>query len=103
MSKKLAPAEFSAYLVTWSDEPSMPVGNVLIDKGKRLEAEWNVHDFKTGEFTGATGVRLVRLCPDCRNEHSIVGSLGHDGNCGSDEVREEARQEIAHAKKRAAS
>lgn len=95
-----APKMFSAYVVTWSDEPKMPVGSVLIDKGNRHDAEWNIHDFKTDKSTGAVGRRLTRLCPECRVDHKRVGVLGHDGECGSDEVKEEARQVIADAKKR---
>jgi hypothetical protein len=79
----------------------MPVDAVLIDKGALLERDWNVHDFNTGKDTGATGVRLARLCPECRTEHRMVGILGHDGECGTEPVKSEARQEIAHAKKKA--
>ena len=103
MPQKKTPAEFSAYLITHSDEPSMPVDAVLIDKGKLLERDWNVMNFASGETTSACGVRLLRLCPDCRTQHKAVGSLGHEGECGSEAVREEACQEIAHAKKQVKS
>lgn len=93
------PKQFSAYLVVWSDEPSMPTGGVLIDKGALLERDWNVINFETGKTTSAVGRRLARLCPDCRTQHRVVGVLGHDGDCGSEQVRREAQQEIAHAKK----
>lgn len=99
MSRK-TPARFSAYLVTWSDEPSIPVGKILVDKGNRLEADWNVIDFKTEKTTRAVGRRIACLCPDCRVRHGMVGILGHDGDCGSDEVRAEAQGEIKHAARR---
>lgn len=98
--RKPTPKAFSAYLVTWSDESSMPVGSVLIDKGTQIDRDWNVMNFETGVETGARGRRLARLCPDCRVNHSKIGILGHDGECGSDEVKDEARQELKHAEKR---
>lgn len=101
MSKRTTPKQFSAYVVTWSDEPAMRPGAVLIDKGALLQRDWNVMNFETGKETGATGLRLARVCPDCRVEHSMVGILGHDGECGAAEVKEEARQVLADAKKRA--
>ena len=99
MSRR-TPKTFSAYLVTWSDEPSMAVGSILIDKGTLLERDWNVVGFDDGKFTSAAGRRLSRLCTKCRLEHKKVGILGHDGECGSDDVKEEARQVLADAKKR---
>lgn len=93
----------SAYLVTWSDEPSMAVGAVLIDSGNRLDRDWNVMNFKTGVETSAFGRRLSRLCPDCRHQHKKVGILGHDGDCGSDDVKQEGQQVLADAKKRVAA
>jgi hypothetical protein len=102
MPRAKTPKQFSAYLVTWSDEPSIKAGAILIDKGARLECDWNVIDFNTGKTTSAAGVRLSRLCPECRVEHKRVGILGHDGDCGSEAAREEAQQVLADAKKRAA-
>lgn len=100
MTKRSTPKQFSAYVVTASDEPSMPVDSVLVDKGVDLVREWNVMNFETGVETGAVGQRLTRVCPDCRVQHGKIGVLGHDGECGSDDVKEEARQVIAHAMKR---
>lgn len=91
---------FSAYLVTWSDEAAMPVGVTLIDKGSRLEADWNLMDFKTGKQTSAVGRRLARLCPECRINFKQIGILGHDGDCGLDAVKDEAGQVIRDAAKR---
>lgn len=101
MTRKKTPKQFSAYIVTSSTVDSMPVGVVLIDKGSELVREWNVMNFETGVETGAVGQRLARVCPDCRTKHSKVGILGHHGECGSDAVRTEAQQELAHAKKQA--
>ena len=98
MSK--TPKQFSAYVVTWSTVPEMPVGGVLVDKGALLQRDWNLINFETGVETGATGRRIARVCPDCRVKFSMVGMLGHDGDCGSDEVRSEAQAELKHAKKR---
>ena len=95
-----APKTHSAYLVTASDEPTIKVGAILLDKGNRLHAEWNVVNFETGVETGAVGRRLSRICADCRVDHRAVGILGHDGECGSQEVKDEARQVLADAKKR---
>ncbi len=100
MSKKKTPAAFSAYVITWSDEPAMPVSETVIDKGSRLERDWTVMNFETGKETGAVGRRLARLCPECRVIHGRAGILGHDGDCGSDEARDEAMQVLADAKKR---
>lgn len=97
------PKQFSAYIITHSDVPEIEVGEVLIDKGAQLDRVWNWINFDTGVETSATGRRLTRLCPECRVDHSIVGALGHDGECGSDEVRDEGRQVIADAKKRLAA
>lgn len=97
--RKSTPKQFSAYLVTSSDEPSMAVGSVLIDKGALVVRDWHLMDFETGKETGAVGERLARLCAECRVEHKRVGILGHDGECGSDLVKEEARQVLADAKK----
>lgn len=93
------PKQFSAYLVTWSDQSSMPVGEILIDKGSQLQRDWNVVDFKTGIESGAVGRRLARLCPDCRVKHGMVGILGHDGDCGTADVKSEAQGELKHARK----
>lgn len=100
MSRLSAPKQFSAYLVTWSEVDSMPVGGVIIDKGNRLDADWNFIEFATGIETGAVGRRLSRLCVECRIDHKRVGILGHDGPCGSDEVVTEAQQVLKDAKKR---
>lgn len=100
MSRKRAtPKQFSAYVVTASDIETIPVDSILIDKGALVVRDWNVIDFETGVETAAVGERLARLCPECRVTHGKVGILGHDGECGSDAVKEEARQELAHAKK----
>lgn len=103
MSKRKQPREFSAYLVTASDIEQMPVGAVLIDKGTLLVRDWHLMNFETGEQSSAVGQRLSRLCPECRTQHSKVGILGHDGECGTEPVREEAQQVLADAKKRAAA
>ena len=100
MGRRAQPKQFSAYLVTWSDEPSMAVGAVLIDKGSLLERDWTVINWETDVTTAAVGRRLSRLCPECRIAHMMVGVLGHDGECGSDDVRSEAQQVLADAKKR---
>jgi len=100
MGRKTPPRQFSAYLVISSDEPSMPVGATLIDKGSRIYADWNVMDFTTGKETGAVGRRMSRLCRECRLDHKRVGILGHEGECGSEDVVAEARQELADAQKR---
>lgn len=100
MARKSTPKQFSAYVVISSDEPSMPVGATLIDKGTLIYRDWNVMDFETGEETGATGQRLARLCPECRVTHKTIGVLGHDGECGSNDVKAEAQGELKHAKKR---
>src|SRR5512140_754348 len=59
------PKQFSAYYVTWSDEPAIPVRSVLIDKGNLLDREWITINFKTDVTTSATGVRIARLCATC--------------------------------------
>ena len=97
--KDAKPAEFSAYLVTDSDNQSMPVGAVLIDKGKRLRMDWNTINFKTGDETFTTGVRIARLCAVCRLQHKVVGMLGHDGECGSEEVRTQVQEAFVAARK----
>lgn len=97
------PKQFSAYLVIASDEPAMPVGATLIDKGALVQRDWNTMNFETGEETFAVGQRLARLCPECRVAHSMVGILGHDGDCGSEDVRSEGRQVLADSKKRVAA
>lgn len=89
----------SAYLVTWSDEPAMPVGNILIDKGILLERTWDVLNFKTGKSTSAVGVRLARLCATCRNKHSRIGLADHAGEHGSDEVKQQASDFLAAEKR----
>lgn len=98
MARK-APAQFSAYLVVASDVAEMPVGATLIDKGNRLIAEWNLMNFDTGEQTSAIGERLSRLCVTCRIEFKRVGILGHDGDCGTDPVNDEAKQVLRDAAK----
>lgn len=95
-----APKAFSAYVITWSDATGIEVGKVLIDKGVRLECIWNWINWETGVETSAVGRRLTRLCPECKVSHSMVGILGHDGECGGDDVRIEGQQVIADAKKR---
>lgn len=101
--KTPTPKEFSAYLVTSSTVEQMPVGATLIDRGALLVRDWTMMNFTTGEETGAVGKRLARVCPDCRTKHNRVGILGHDGECGTDEVRDEAQQVLADAKKRVAA
>lgn len=98
-ARRSKPKQFSAYLIAWSDQPAMPVGAVVVDKGARLERDWEFINFETDVLTCAGGRRIARLCPDCRHDHEMVGMLGHDGDCGSEEVRTEAQQELAHAKK----
>lgn len=94
------PKQFSVYVVTWSDVAEIDAGKILIDKGAQLERVWNWINFETGVETAAVGRRLARLCPECRVDHSRVGILGHDGECGSDDVKEEAQQVLADAKRR---
>lgn len=103
MARKTTPKAFSAYLVTSSWVDAMPVGAVLIDKGRLLDRDWTTMNFKTGEASSAVGKRLARVCPDCYVAHRRVGILGHDGDCGTDEVRDEAQQVLADAKKRVAA
>lgn len=97
---KKATKQFSAYTVVTSDEPSMPVGATLIDKGSVIYRHWNVTDFATGKNTGAVGQRLSRLCVECRLDHKTIGILGHDGECGSEDVKTEAGQVLKDAAKR---
>lgn len=89
----------SAYLVTWSDQPAMPVGKILIDKGILLERTWTVMNFETGVETSAVGVRLARLCHTCRTKHSRIGLADHAGDCGSDEVKDQASAHLASEKR----
>jgi hypothetical protein len=100
MSGKAAPKQFSAYIIVSSDDPSMPVDSILIEKGALVVRDWTVMDFTTGESTGAVGQRIARLCPDCRVQHKSVGILGHDGDCGSEAAKSEGVAELRHAKKR---
>lgn len=100
MSSRSTPKQFSAYVVTWSDVEGIEVGKVLIDKGAQLERVWNWMNFDSGAETSAVGQRLARLCPECKVDHSRVGILGHDGECGSEDAKTEAQQVLADAKKR---
>lgn len=100
MSRRGTPKQFSAYVVTWSDAEGIEVGKVLIDKGALLERDWHWINFETDAETSAIGRRLARLCPECKADHRMVGILGHDGECGTDDVRSEGQQVIADAKKR---
>lgn len=75
------PKTFSAYRVTASTEPAMPVGSVLIDKGVRLERDWTVMDFETGAQTWAVAERVGRLCATCRVKFKRATPLDHDGEC----------------------
>lgn len=103
MARKSTPKQFSAYLITASDIEQMPVGATIIDKGSVLLNEWNMINLKTGKDSHAVGHRLSRLCVDCRVTHKRVGILGHDGECGSEPVVEEAKQVLTDAKKRVAA
>lgn len=100
MARSKTPKQFSAYVITWSDQPSIEVGKVLIDKGAQLERDWHWINFETDAETSAVGRRLTRLCPECKVDHSMVGILGHDGECGTEDVRSEGQQVIADARKR---
>ena len=94
------PKQHSAYLIVSSDEPAMAVGSIVLDKGAMLVRDWTLMDFTTEQETGAVGQRLARVCADCRVKHNIVGILGHDGECGSADVKAEGLAELRDAKKR---
>lgn len=91
---------YSAYLVTSSEVEGISVGDVLIDKGNRLDQVWEFLSEATGKTTSAFGVRVANLCPDCRNDHRSVGLLGHDGTCGDAVTKDEASAWIKHETKK---
>ena len=85
MNATMPPRKVSLYRVTTSTVPTVPVGQLLVEKSGKRVKHWDLFDFVgDGGWSGFTGQRVTRLCPTCVHGSQRAAVLGHPGDCGPD-------------------